>query len=211
MKEGTARGKVITVGEDRVVVAAAEGGELTIEVARVQQGDEWVKDAAQLEEIKALQPGQEVSLKWGQDHTGHYYLVQAEQQQPQQEKPRQGLVQGTVITTGEGRVALGLDGGGQMTLEPNWIRRQGEWMRDPFIEAFAGSLKAGDKVVALWQLDEGTHYVVRGISEVDPEGQAVALVLLQSQLRETYQEINELQDQVGQLQQQLQQLLDKQQ
>jgi TolA-binding protein len=61
-------------------------------------------------------------------------------------------------------------------------------------------VKPGDRVMAMWQLDEGTHYVIRGISKLDAEGQALGVVLLQAELRENYQQINQLQDQIAQLQ-----------
>ena len=68
--------------------------------------------------------------------------------------------------------------------------------------------QAGDEVIAMWELDEGTHYIIRGISKFDPAGQALALVLMQAQLRETYQQINQLQTQINDLQNMLRKALE---
>lgn len=201
------RGQVVVVGEDRVVIQSEEGGQVTLEVGQVKDGEAFVPDGAQLEQIKTLEVGQEIEVNWGQDHTGHYYIVDITADAGE-ERARQGLVRGQVIATSEGRVVVADAEGGQMTLEPNWIRRNGEWVQDPFCGVFAAGLNPGDEIIAMWMLDEGTHYVVRGISKIDPEGQALALTLMQSQLRENYQQINQLQDQIGNLQHLVQQLVD---
>jgi len=195
--EGTYRGKIITVGEDRIVVAVPDHGQVTLEVRFVQDGAEWVPDRAQIAQIKTLQPDQMVEVKWFRGDGGHFRI--AELSAGPAGGARQGLVTGTVVTADEGRVVVTSDAGGQVTLEPAWMRRNGEWVRDPFHEVFAQGLQPGDRVVALWELDEGTHFVLRGISKLDAEGQALALALLLAELRETYGQVNQLQDQIGEL------------
>jgi len=204
-QEGGSIGTIITVGEDRIVVATDGQGQLTFEVQTVQDGDQRVPDKAQMAQIKTLKPDQIVRVKWVKAHDGHYYI--RELTAGPEDGARQGLVTGTVITAGEGRVVLARDGGGQITLEPMWLRRQGKWDRDVWHDLVSQGLKPGDKVMAMPQLDEGTHYVIRGISKLDPEGQALAVVLLQTELRESYQQITQLQDQIGQLQHMLNQLM----
>ena len=197
-EEGGSLGKIITVGEDRIVVATDGQGELTFEVQTVQDGDQRVPDKAQVAQIKTLKTNQIVRVKWVKAHDGHYYI--RELAAGPEDGARQGLVTGSVITAAEGRVVLAKDGGGQITLEPTWVRQQGKWDRDPWHALMSQGVKPGDRVMAMWQLDEGTHYVIRGISKLDTEGQALSLVLLQAELRENYQQINQLQDQIGQLQ-----------
>jgi len=210
MKEGSIEGQIVTVGDDRVVVASADGGQVTLEVPLVKQGEEWVRDPGQLERVHAMKTGDEVDLRWGQDHTGHYYIVaQAEAEEPEKERPRQGVVTGTVVTTGEGRVVIGSDEGGQVTLEPPWIRRDGNWIRDPFYEVYSERLKPGDRIASVWQLDEGTHFVAVGISAVEPEGQATAIAMMQAELREAQNQINRLHDHIGELHNLVRQLLEK--
>lgn len=205
-QEDVARGKIITVGEDRIVVAVHDQGQMTFEVASVKDGDQWVKDRAQMAQIQALQKDQMVEVKFTRGDGGHLFIAQLAAGPADQ--ARQGFVTGKVITTGEGRVVVASEEGGQMTLEPSWIRRQGKFQRDPFHELFGQGVKAGDEVIAMWELDEGTHYVIRGISKIDPAGQALALVLMQAQLRETYQQINQLQNQINDLQNMLRKALE---
>jgi hypothetical protein len=197
-QEGGSLGKIITVGEDRIVVATDGQGELTFEVQTVQDGDQRVPDKAQVAQIKTLKAGQIVRVKWVKAHDGHYYI--RELAAGPEDGARQGLVTGSVITAAEGRVVVAKDGGGQITLEPTWVRTQGKWDRDPWHALMSQGVKPGDRVMAMWQLDEGTHYVIRGISKLDAEGQALGVVLLQAELRENYQQINQLQDQIAQLQ-----------
>jgi hypothetical protein len=206
-QEGGSIGKVLTVGDDRVVVVTDGQGQLTFEVQTVQDGDQRVPDKAQMAQIQALKPNQIVRVKWVRAHDGHYYI--RELTSGPEDGARQGLLTGTVISAGEGRVVVAKEGGGQITLEPMWLRRQGKWDRDPWHDLTSQGVKPGDRVMAMWQLDEGTHYVIRGISKLDPEGQALGLVLLQAELREGYQTINELQDQIGHLQQLINQLLER--
>jgi len=206
-EEKVARGKIITVGEDRVVVAVHDGGQMTFEVASVQDGDKWVKDGAQMAQIKTLKPEQMVEVRYNEGDGGHLFIAQLTAGPADQ--ARQGIVRGKVITTGEGRVVVALDEGGQMTLEPTWIRRGGKYERDPFHALFSQGLKAGDEIIAMWELDEGTHYIIRGISTVDPAGQALALALMQAHLRETYQQINQLENKINELQNMLRKALEK--
>jgi len=197
-EEGGVIGKIITIGEDRIVVAAEGQGQVTYEVQLVQDGDKWVPDKAQIAQIRALKTGQLVRVRWRKGDGGHVFI--RELAAGPEDGARQGLVTGSVITAAEGRVVVAKDGGGQITLEPTWVRTQGKWDRDPWHALMSQGVKPGDRVMAMWQLDEGTHYVIRGISKLDAEGQALALVLLQAELRENYQQINQLQDQIGQLQ-----------
>jgi len=197
-EEGGSIGQIITIGEDRVVVATDGQGQLTFEVQTVQDGDQRVPDKAQVAQIKTLKAGQIVRVKWVKAHDGHYYI--RELAAGPEDGARQGLVTGSVITVAEDRVVIARDGGGLVTLEPIWLRRQGQWERDPWQALMGTSVKAGDRVLAMWQLGEGTHYIMRGISKLDAQGQALSLVLLQAHLRESYDEINHLQDQIGQLQ-----------
>jgi hypothetical protein len=206
-QEGGSLGQIITVGEDRIVVGTDGQGQLTFEVQTVQDGDQRVPDKAQVAQIKTLKVGQIVRVKWVKAHDDHYYI--RELAAGPEDGARQGLVTGAVITAGEGRVVVAKDGGGQMTLEPMWLRRQGKWDRDVWHDLVSQGLKPGDRVMAMWQLDEGTHYVIRGITKLDAEGQALALVLLQTELRESYQQITQLQDQIGQLQHMLGQLMEQ--
>ncbi|MFQ6098487.1 MAG: hypothetical protein ACE5O2_12245 [Armatimonadota bacterium] len=210
VKEGHTRGTVVAVGEDRIVVQADEGGQMTFEVAKVKDGDVWVRDRGQMAQLKTIKKGQKVEVKWGQDHAGHFYVVALKATGSAQEQPRYGLARGKVITTSEGRIVIALAEGGQMTLEPSWIRRRGKYMRNPDHETVAQGLKSGDEVVAFWVLDEGTHYVVRGISTVEPAQQALAIALMQAELRETYQQINQLQNQIANLQNMLRKVLEHQ-
>jgi len=200
-EQGTAIGKVITVGEDRLVVAVHDQGEMTFEVQQVRDGDKTVPNGAQVAQIKTIKKDQMVRVKWVRAHDGHYYIQ--ELAAGPECGARQGLLTGAVITAGEGRVVVAKDGGGQVTLESAWLRRDGKWDRDPWQDLTSQGVKPGDQVLAMWQIDEGTHYVLRGITKVDPQGQALGLVLLQAELRETYQQIGQLQDQVGQLHHQI--------
>jgi hypothetical protein len=204
-QEGGSIGKVITIGEDRIVVATDGQGQLTFEVQTVQDGDQRVPDRAQMAQIQTLKVDQLVRVKWVRAHDGHYYI--RELAAGPEDGARQGLVTGSVITASEGRVVLAKDDGGQVTLEPMWLRRQGKWDRDVWHDLVSQGLKPGDKVMAMWQLDEGTHYVIRGISKLDTEGQALAVILLQAELRESYQQITQLQDQMAQLQNLINQLI----
>jgi hypothetical protein len=164
-----------------------------------------VPDRAQVAQIRTLKAGQIARVKWVKAHDGHCYI--RERAVGPENGTRQGLVTGSVITTGEGRVVIAKDGSGQITLEPTWVRQQGKWDRDAWHALMSQGLKSGDRVLAMWQLDEGTHYVIRGISKLDPEGQALSLVLLQAELRESYKQINQLQDQIGQLQKLIHELM----
>ncbi len=204
-EEGGSLGKIVTVGEDRIVVATDGQGQMTFEVQTVQDGDQRVPDKARIAQIKTLKTDQIVRVKWVKAHDGHYYIRELEA--GPEGGAREGLVTGSVVTAGEGRVVIAKDGGGQMTLEPMWLRRQGKWDRDVWHDLVSQGLKPGDRVMAMWQLDEGTHYVIRGIARTDPEGQALAVVLLQTELRESYQQVTQLQDQIGQLQHLINQLM----
>ena len=197
-EEGGSLGKIVTIGEDRIVVATDGQGQMTFEVQLVQDGDKWVPDKAQMAQIKTLKAGQLVRVRWAKGDGGHYFI--RELAAGPEDGARQGLVTGSVITAGEGRVVVAKDGGGQITLEPTWLRNQGKWDRDPWHALMSQGVKPGDRVMAMWQLDEGTHYVIRGITKLDAEGQGLGIVLLQAELRESYQQITQLQDQIGQLQ-----------
>lgn len=198
MGEGTTQGTVIVVGEDRLVVQAAEGGQMTFEVAMVKDGDQWVRNGAQLAQLKTIKQGAAAEVHWGRDHTNHYYIIELKTQEGPA-RAREGVVQGKVITSSEGRIVVAATDGSQMTLEPIWVRRNNQSVRDPAQVAFARALKPGDEIVALWGLDEGTHYVMRGVAKVDPAGQALGLALTQAELREAYQQINQLQEQIRDL------------
>ena len=198
MSEGTSQGPIIVVGEDRIAVQTQDGGQITFEVASVKDGDQMVKDKGQIAQLKSLKAGDAVQVKWGKDHADHYYIIEL----ALQGKPpaaRNGVAQGKVVPTGEGRIVLALADGSQMTLEPAWIRRNGKWQHDPDQEGFAAQCKPGDEIIAMWALDEGTHYIIRGVSRLDGPGQAASQALMQAQLREAYQQINQLQDQVAAL------------
>lgn len=201
---GSTKGQVVTVGEDRVVVAAEGGGQMTFEVARVRDGDQWVANKAQVAQIKTLKAGDKVDVAWRQGDGGHYFIVEIRSSATAPPQ-RAGVVTGKVVTTGEGRVVIALQDGSQMTLEPRWTRgRNNQWGRDADQQFFAQSLKPGDEVVALWQLDEGTHYITRGIAKVSEGGLGQAMI--QAQLADTQQLINQLMDRINQLQNQIQQL-----
>lgn len=162
MKEGVAAGVVITTGEDRVVVAVQEGGQITFEAANIKQGDQWVKDEHQLAFIKTLKQNDRVRIGWGTDHTGHYYIREIVKDAGDAPAERKGKVVGTVITTGPKRVVIQKAEGGQMTLEPGWVNTGGGWHQDEKQIAFFATLKQGDQVEANWVLD-GTHYQVESI------------------------------------------------
>lgn len=202
---GSTKGQVVTVGEDRIVVAAEGGGQMTFEVARVRDGDQWVANRAQVAQIKTLKAGDKVDIAWRQGDGGHYFIVEIKAGAAAAPQQRSGAVAGKVVTTGEGRVVIALEDGSQMTLEPRWIRgRNNQWGRDLDQQLFAQSLKAGDEVVALWQLDEGTHYITRGIAKASEGGFSQAMT--QAQLFETQALLNQLMDRINQLQNQIQQL-----
>jgi hypothetical protein len=210
MAEGTATGKIIVVGEDRVAVQTEEGGQITYEVALVKDGDQMVKNRAQMEQIKTLKPGDTVQVRWGKDHADHYSIIElAKQGQGQGAAPvaRTGIIQGKVITTGEGRIVVAGADGAQMPLEPSFVRRNGKWGPDPDQSLFAGQCKPGDEIIAIWNLAEGSHYFIRGVARLDATGQAAAIALTQAQLREAYQQVNQLQDQVAALRGMIDQLL----
>jgi preprotein translocase subunit YajC len=198
MGEGTTRGTVIVVGEDRLVVQAAEGGQMTFEVAMVKDGDQWVKNGAQLAQLKTIKQGATVEVHWGRDHTNHYYIIELKSQEGPG-RGREGLVQGKVVTASEGRIVVAATDGSQMTLEPSWVRRNNQSVRDPSQVAFASALKPGDEIVALWGLDGGTPHLIHGVAKVDPAGQALGLALTQAELREAYQQIDQLQQQIRDL------------
>ena len=202
--EGGSVGKIVTVGEDRIVVAIRDQGQMTFEVQSVQDGDEWIKDRGQMAQIQTLKQDQMVHVMWRKGDGGHYFIK--ELFAGPEDGARQGLVQGSVIVADEGRIVLAKDGGGQITLEPNWVRRQGEWGRNIYHDLFGQGLEPGDHVVAMWQLDVGPHFVIRGIAQTDPERQALAVTLLQAELRESHDMIRELQDQVGSLSEQIRKL-----
>jgi hypothetical protein len=205
MKEGAYRGKVIVIGEDRIVVAVPDHGQIAFEVAQVKDGDATVQDPAMIARIRTLRKDQDVEVKWGQDHTGHYYIVELTASQAGGE--RRGVVRGRVISAAPDRVVVGRGEGGQETLELTWNHERGEGPGDLFDALVSQDLKPGDEVIAMWELDEGAHYVVRSICKADAAGQALALVLLQAELQETYQRINQLQDRIGRLEDLLRQTL----
>lgn len=202
---GNTKGQVITVGEDRIVVAAEGAGQMTFEVARVRDGDQFVANKAQVAQIRTLKAGDKVDVAWRQGDGGHYFIVEIKSGAAAAPIQRSGAVAGKVVTTGEGRVVIALEDGSQMTLEPRWTRgRNGQWGRDLDQQFYAQSLKTGDEVVALWQLDEGTHYVTRGIAKASEGG--LALAMTQAQMYDTQQLLNQLMDRMNQLQNQIQQL-----
>jgi len=188
-------------------VAVHDHGQMTFEVQTVPDGDQRVKDRAQMAQIKTLSKDQMVHVKWVRAHDGHYYITELFAG-PQDGAPY-GLLTGTLITAGEDRVVVAQDAGGQVTLEAPWIRRRGQHERDPFYGLLAQDLKPGDKVIAMWQLGEGTHFITRGLAKRDSEGQALALVLLQAELRETYNQVNELENQISGLRSLIERLLEQ--
>ncbi len=199
-------GKVITVGEDRIVVGLHNGEQMTFEIRMVKDGENWVADRAQLAQIKTLKAEQMVHVKWVKGDGGHMFIE--EMFAGPEDGAKNGLVIGSVITASEGRVVVAKDGGGQVTLEPMWIRRRGNWENDPYHKLFTQGLEAGDKIVAMWDLDEGTHFVMRGVAAVDDEGQALALALLQAEVRESYNMMREMQDTINNLRGQINKLLE---
>jgi len=205
-EKGQNIGKVITVGEDRVVVGLNNGTQMTFEVRTVQDGDNRVADRAQMAQIKTLKTDQMVHVKWIKGDGGHMFIE--EMAAGPEDGARNGLVTGSVIAASEGRVVVAKDGGGQVTLEPMWIRRGGKWENDPYHKLFTQGLEAGDKIVAMWDLDEGTHFVMRGIASVDDEGQALALALLQAEVRETYNMMRDMQDTINNLRGQINKLVE---
>jgi preprotein translocase subunit YajC len=205
-EEGGNVGKIITVGEDRIVVGLHDGTQMTFEVRKVKDGDNWIADRAQLAQIKTLKVDQMVHVKWVKGDGGHMFIK--EMFAGPEDRATNGLVTGSVIAAGEGRVVIAKDGGGQVTLEPMWVRRGGKWENDPYHKLFTEGLEPGDKVVAMWDIDEGTHFVMRGIAAVDDEGQALALALLQAEVRESYNMMREMQDTINNLRGQINKLLE---
>lgn len=177
MEEGAAKGTVVTVGEDRVIVQKDEGGQVTFEVANVKREDQWVKNEDQLAFIKTLKQGDKVEVEWGKDHTGHSFIRSihkiAAPDTAAGEIRKEGRARGTVITTSGERLVIQKAEGGQMTLEPKWVQVEGKWGRDQEQIAFFRSLKQGDQIEANWRLDEGTHFCVTRIAKLDAEGRSV--------------------------------------
>lgn len=72
--QGRVQGKVITTGEDRVVIEKHEGGQMTLEAGWVQKGDEWVRNEDHLRVIQTLQPGDPMVAHWRLGDGGHFIL-----------------------------------------------------------------------------------------------------------------------------------------
>ncbi len=197
-EKGGSVGKIITVGEDRIVVGLHDGKQMTFEVRSVPDGDTRIADRAQMAEIKTLKTDQMVHVKWHKAHDGHYYIE--EMFIGPADGSRWGIASATVITADEERVVVADDDGGQITLERAWFRRRNQKpLQDPYQGLVGTELKPGDRVVAMWDVAEGTHYMIRGISKIDPEAQALAAVLMQAQMRESYNQINELHNEINEL------------
>jgi hypothetical protein len=73
-RNGLAMGKVITTGEGRIVLALAEGGQLTLEPDAVPRGDKWVPDPDVLSFVSGLKAGDEVVSLWFLDGGTHYIM-----------------------------------------------------------------------------------------------------------------------------------------
>jgi hypothetical protein len=71
-KEGEVRGEVITVGEDRVVIAKKEGGQMTLEAGWKQVEGKWGRDQQQIAFFKTLKPGDQVGAVWKLDEGTHF-------------------------------------------------------------------------------------------------------------------------------------------
>ncbi len=177
--------------------AGYNGQQMTFEARTVQDGDQRIADRAQLAQIKSLKPDQMVHVNWTEGHGGHYTIT--EMRVGPADGARQGLIRGTVITADDSRVVVAKDEGGQMTLEATVFWRWGTMLRDPFQKLACGEIRAGEKVTAIWEIGEGMHYILRGIATDDPTDDALGSVLLQAQLRESYNQINQLQNEIRQL------------
>lgn len=82
----------------------------------------------------------------------------------------ESLVKGTVITVGEaGRLIIQKEEGGQMTLEPRFVRVEGRMQGHPEIIKFVNTLKQGDKVEAFVRPGDGGHFMNWGIAKPDGE------------------------------------------
>jgi hypothetical protein len=89
----------------------------------------------------------------------------------QDERPNEGVVRGEVITTGEDRVVVVRDEGGQATLEVGWKKVEGnKWVRAEEQLELIRALKKGDKIVARWRLGETGHLMIQEMAKLGPDG-----------------------------------------
>jgi len=138
-----------------------------------------------------------------------------------QERPREGVARGTVITTGEDRVVIErLEAGGQMALEVGWVKNDaGKWVRNQHQLELIASLKQGDKIVARWKLGEGAHYMIQEMGKLGADGKPVRRVAatrntpketdLSYEVRHLKSEIAGLKKEIAELRELLQKVLER--
>jgi hypothetical protein len=72
---GRVQGRVITTGEDRVVIEKHEGGQMTLEAGWVQKEGQWVRNEDHLRVIKSLKQGDQMVAHWRLGD-GQHFIIQ---------------------------------------------------------------------------------------------------------------------------------------
>ena len=80
---------------------------------------------------------------------------------------KEGVAEGTVITTGEDRVVVQPPEGGQMTFEAARVKKGEEWVPNEDQLALLKTLKPGDRLRIEWGQDHTGHYYVRSIRKAE--------------------------------------------
>ncbi|NCO40016.1 MAG: hypothetical protein GW911_30905 [Armatimonadetes bacterium] len=87
------------------------------------------------------------------------------------QRPNEGVVRGEVLTTGEDRVVVVREEGGQATLEVGWKKVEGnKWVRADEQIQLIRTLKKGDKIAARWRLGETGHLIIQEMVKLGPDG-----------------------------------------
>lgn len=75
------KGTVITVGEDRVVVQKAEGGQITLEARFTPVNGKWVRSQACLDYMKTLKQGDQIEYECREGEGNHFMTLALVKQQ----------------------------------------------------------------------------------------------------------------------------------
>jgi len=102
-KEGEVKGKVIVVGEDRVVIAKDSGAQMTLEAGwKKVAHNKWVRNPEQMEYFQTFKPGDMVGATWRLDEGTHFCVqriakldahgkpIRHDQAREAKDKPREG-------------------------------------------------------------------------------------------------------------------------
>ncbi len=147
----TAEGQVVVVQENTLYIRTSTGEPLSFNPYFVNNGQTWViaKPAATI--LPALESGEWVKIEWTMDEREHRRRIDGIQIL----RTTTGTTTGTVVSSVASQLVIRpKDEPGTVTLNPNFVQREGRWVADPNIAPKLVGLAKGTVVTVGWAWDQ---------------------------------------------------------